>query len=289
MPNMFGLFKSKRSSTIIQAVPERSALSSGTMRFKSKTGDAPPAYDTAPASMTAKRTSTMQSLRGPARQNTESEYEFLKDYDTIFLVDDSRSMIIKDCSGGQSRWHDAGRALAATVQIAAKYDDDGVDIYFMNNAKSAATGIKQTSAVMQLFDNVQPNGATPTGKAIDGILRPYLGKLKKSGLRNVKPINLVVITDGSPTDDPEDVIVDLAKKLDQLDAPLSQVGIQFIQIGNDATALEALEYLDDGLKEKYHIRDMVDTTPFSGHFDELTILKSLLGGINKRMDRVENS
>ncbi|KAK3357841.1 hypothetical protein B0T25DRAFT_567099 [Lasiosphaeria hispida] len=43
----------------------------------------------------------------------------------------------------------------------------------------------------------------------------------------VKSVNMIVITDGVPTDDPESVIVSIAKRVDKADAPPYQVGIQF--------------------------------------------------------------
>ena len=90
----------------------------------------------------------------------------------------------------------------------------------------------------------------------------------------------------APTDDPESVIVACARRLNKGDFPLSQVGIQFFQIGDDDEAREAFRELDDGLAAAHGVRDMVDTVPFSG--EELTsglVIKTLLGGINRRLDR----
>lgn len=50
----------------------------------------------------------------------------------------------------------------------------------------------------------------------------------------------VIITDGAATDDPEDVIVACAQRLDRGHFPLAQIGIQFIQVGNDKDATDAL-------------------------------------------------
>ena len=51
-------------------------------------------------------------------------------------------------------------------------------------------------------------------------------------------------------------------------------------------AREALQELDDGLAAAHGVRDMVDTVPYDGR--EMTaglIIKTLLGGINRRLDR----
>jgi hypothetical protein len=70
----------------------------------------------------------------------------------------------------------------------------------------------------------------------------------------VKPVNFIVITDGAPTDDPESIIITAARRLDRNNFPLSQVGIQFVQIGTDPEATEALRELDDELSGKHSIR-----------------------------------
>jgi len=92
--------------------------------------------------------------------------------------------------------------------------------------------------------------------------------------------------DGAPTDDPESVIMTAARRLDKNNFPLSQVGIQFVQIGTDPEATEALRQLDDELSGKHDVRDMVDTTPYTGQQLTADVLtKILLGGINRRVDR----
>jgi hypothetical protein len=70
----------------------------------------------------------------------------------------------------------------------------------------------------------------------------------------IKPINFIVITDGAPTDDPESVIVSIARRLDVGHFPLMQVGIQFVQIGTAEDTAEALRELDDGLAHQHGIR-----------------------------------
>jgi hypothetical protein len=61
------------------------------------------------------------------------------------------------------------------------------------------------------------------------ILKPYLVKLEKAigEGKEFKPMNLIVLTDGVPSDDVESVLLSAAKKLDRLDAPPFQVGVQF--------------------------------------------------------------
>lgn len=103
---------------------------------------------------------------------------------------------------------------------------------------------------------------------------------------------MIVITDGVPTDDPESVIVSIAKRLDKADALPYQVGIQFFQVGKERGAAEALQELDDNLTDKAGgLRDMVDTVTWSSRDSTeriLTangVLKVVLGAVVRRLDR----
>ncbi|WWD04534.1 hypothetical protein V865_002604 [Kwoniella europaea PYCC6329] len=223
-------------------------------------------------------------------QGKEDALEMLKDFDTVFLVDDSTSM-------AGERWSEASQALMEVAEIAARYDENGVDIYFLNS-KRVGKELKAAHEVEDLFRGLEPKGATPTGMRLESILREYMARLERSQTTSpmsngsgssdvsVKPMNLIVVTDGAPTDDPESVIISTAKRLDRGEYPLSQVGIQFLQIGNDSEAREALQELDDGLSAAHGVRDIVDTVLYNGEdMSAGLIIKTLLGGINRRLDR----
>jgi len=231
----------------------------------------------------------MTSSTPLARRTTkENALEALRKYNTVFVVDDSSSM--------EGRlWREAREALSVLADESAKYDVDGIDVHFFNDEK---TGMNLTSAaaVRQLFDSVMPRGITPMGEKLEVLLLEYLTGLEHAkdmaangdptAFKALKPVNFIVITDGAPSDDPESVIVATARRLDARNFPLSQVGIQFVQIGNSSEATEFLAELDDGLAANYGIRDMVDTTPYTGaRLNAEVLTKILLGGINRRMDR----
>ncbi|KAL2261866.1 hypothetical protein VTK26DRAFT_3129 [Humicola hyalothermophila] len=234
----------------------------------------------------------------------EDPYAFLSSFDTIFLIDDSGSMT-------GSSWREVKEALRSIAPICAAHDTNGIDIYFLNNRNpldgddpASAGGyvhVRTLEHVEYLFSAVRPRGATPTGTRITQILGPYVRKYERAVARaggnpdacGVKPVNMIVITDGAPTDDPESSIVSLARRLDRLDAPPHQVGIQFFQVGREAGAAEALRELDDGLAQQGGgiIRDMVDTVTWDGRdggarvLSAEAILKVVLGAVVKRLDR----
>ncbi|WVQ77409.1 hypothetical protein IAR50_007094 [Cryptococcus sp. DSM 104548] len=245
----------------------------------------PPSYDTSasPGKAVPPMANGFRSSY-VAPRGAEDPLELLKEYDTVFLVDDSGSM-------AGNRWKEACKAIMEVAHLAARYDDDGIDVYFLNS-KRYGVGLSTTSQVAELFRSLEPRGMTPTAARLDVLLREYMGRLEaqnEGSAEEVKPINLIVITDGEPSDDPASVIIAAAKRLDKGEYPLSQVGIQFLQIGNDPRAAAALEELDDELGPKHGIRDIVDTVPYKGKaMNAELIIKTLLGGINRRLDKKGN-
>lgn len=214
----------------------------------------------------------------------DDRYAFLTSFDTVFLIDDSGSM------AGRS-WRETAKALEAITPICVAHDADGIDIYFLNEKDNAwYHNIKSAATVSEIFSAVRPRGGTPTGQRLNQILKPYLTRLT-ANTETTKPLNIIVITDGEPSDDVESPIINAAKKLDKMDAPAWQVGIQFFQVGREPGAREHLRQLDDDLEEIAggELRDIVDTVPWMGEGDqELNsegILKVVLGSVNRRLDR----
>ncbi|KIY52614.1 hypothetical protein FISHEDRAFT_12588, partial [Fistulina hepatica ATCC 64428] len=215
----------------------------------------------------------------------------LAEYDIVIIMDDSGSMLLGD------RWQQANLLTMVT-----KFDSDGVDIHFLNARENAAPlqrNVKNGESVRRLFSLVWPTTATPIGERLDAILDDYLTKVEQTRFTEasakIKPINVIVITDGIPTDTgdmvPEKVIVRAAERLDRGRFPESQVGIQFVQVGTDKGAHKYLKDLDDNLVRwcsDGRMRDIVDTTPCSTLRDEKlskeTLLKIILGSINRRVD-----
>ncbi|EFY86753.1 von Willebrand factor [Metarhizium acridum CQMa 102] len=224
-------------------------------------------------------------------------YANLANFDTILLIDDSGSM-------AGNLWSEAKDALISIAEIVTTYDEDGIDMYFLNHMsrelqgdKSKAKGgyynVTRKDTIERIFSHVHPSGATYTGRRLEQILLPYLRKFQSADdVDDVKPINLIVITDGAPSDNPEQAILQIARTLDQYAAPSYQVGIQFFQIGSDGYATSALQQLDDGLS-RHGVRDIVDTVSCQWEDAErhyakkLTgdaILKVVLGAVDKRLD-----
>lgn len=237
------------------------------------------------------------------RSPDESPYAFLGEFDTIFVVDDSSSML------GQ-RWKEAEEAIAAIAPICTMFDRDGIDIYFLNHRQEstadspsgAYTNVTTPAEVGRIFASVRPRGTTPFGKRLRQILIPYLARVERMAAQAtvcgwvpdrtlfVKPLNIIAITDGAFTDDAESVVIDAAKSLDACRADPWQVGVQFFQIGTDEVAAQYLQELDDDLVKRSRasgVRDIVDTVPWRDGGQTLNaqgIMKCVLGAVHKKYD-----
>lgn len=118
---------------------------------------------------------------------------------------------------------------------------------------------------------------TPTGAKLAQVIEHYLPFIEPKESRH-EPITIIVITDGAaseshhnvsapvidcnPADHDELVrcIVETAHRLDNSGVRQDRFGIQFVQIGTDEAAAEALRALDDNLEETYKIRVCHQTT-----------------------------
>ncbi|MCJ1434380.1 hypothetical protein MMC27_003748 [Xylographa pallens] len=252
----------------------------------------PPTYSTPSGTLPTRRPPPPEAppaYQPPITTATDNRYAFLSSFDTIFLIDDSGSM------AGRS-WRETSSALAAITPICTQHDADGIDLYFLNHPdNSSYHNLTRAADIEAIFKKIQPMGGTPTGSRLNAILRPYLKQVETKGADNVKPLNIIVITDGVPSDDVETVILAAAKKLDKWDAPGWQVGIQFFQVGNEEGAAEALRELDDDLSTigGEDLRDIVDTVPWSGEsgtgLNADGIMKVVLGAVNRKLDRKRQS
>ncbi|KAJ7790975.1 hypothetical protein B0H14DRAFT_2937492, partial [Mycena olivaceomarginata] len=294
-PTLFSGSYSKSSSYLPHCPVEteeprrRSFLSAMFGHSRSRSADArdvaPPPYSppqTLSPPTAHKRSKSMvkysspQWLRKPMRKETlENALEILRKYDTVILVDDSGSMNLPGSKKGVTRWFEAGQALEALAETAQQYDTDGIDIHFLNSKRQALNM-----------------------KRLDQLLKPHIVKLEHALIEAdgtpkdrdtdevIKRVNFIVlyhfdqmftglITDGE------------ASRLKALkNLCLIQIGVQFVQIGNDSRATRALKELDDDLHKTADIRDIVDTTPCT-KLNPVTadgLIKVLLGGINRRID-----
>lgn len=144
--------------------------------------------------------------------------------------------------------------LSRTVSIATLFDDDGISIRFMNDSSVVdpreLDGIRTEQQVESIISRKKLfGGNTPMGEMLrEKIIGPLIAKAASGQLN--KPLLVITITDGHPTDAAEHnvqtVIKTASSHLNTLkDYGSGVLSLQFAQVGADKSAMEFLASLDN--------------------------------------------
>ncbi|KAJ1330110.1 hypothetical protein BSLG_009694 [Batrachochytrium salamandrivorans] len=197
------------------------------------------------------------------RINSDLVYDLcaLALYDIVFYVDDSGSMAFEEKG---ERIDDLKFIVSQTAEMATLFDDDGVQVRFMNS-------------------DIYGEG-----------IRTAVQCLLRLGLH--KPVLAIVITDGEPTREPLDtlrtVIMDAKRLLGHTPMGTGSLAVQIGQVGTDVRAQEFLASLDNdpvvgGMIDCTSNHEM-ESAEIGAHGHELTpemwLLKLCLGAIDRTYD-----
>ncbi|KAM0813168.1 hypothetical protein AB5N19_13160 [Seiridium cardinale] len=256
-----------------------------------------------------------------------SPWDRLKEFHTIFLVDDSASM--------KADWAQALSFLRDVIPHCLKYAGRDVSIFFTNHwtaepsryeqewtpewpvpsgyhnvrcvtqEEATALGYPQEASAEFIFDRVAPveeraDASTRMARRLGPILRPYIAAYKAGTagderFKHIANANLIVVTNGANHEDVGTETQAIAEDLNECGAPSTQVGIQFVQIGSDKESSALLKQLDSDIV--LNDRDMIDTVLYeqtrdrkTGRMTEDGLFKVLLGAMSRRVDmkRLEN-
>lgn len=192
-------------------------------------------------------------------------------YDIILYIDNSGSIEIDE---GGKRKKDLHATLAQVLDVALLFDDDGIDIRFMNgpsrewltwgeeslSARGFTSGEVQflldthvhDQQTINRFVQNQPTifrGITPLGSQLRSqVLEDIVLKRARSNQLQ-KPCLVITITDGIPVREPEralhDGILYTVNELSRLPCGAGAVAFQFAQVGTDKPAQDFLAQLDN--------------------------------------------
>lgn len=204
----------------------------------------------------------------------ENKIDFTK-YDYKILIDKSGSTDQRDCPNNLSRWQQEKEWAKVIAQKCETYDSDGIDVILFDNDITVYTGV--TSAkVDEIFRKENPGGSTNLADALKTALQPFLNRRKEAsggffgiGKRpftvdfsiKVKPMIIIVLTDGEPND--KMAVVEVIKKTTECIQGRDEVGITFVQVGKNAEASKFLQKLDDNLTSEGTKFDIVDCKDYS--------------------------
>jgi len=124
-------------------------------------------------------------------------------YDIVIYADDSGSME----SGNGERIDDLKLIVSKVAEVATLFDDDGIEVRFINS-NVQGNHIKTADDASRLLRSLEYRWDTKIGTQLEAkILQPmaYSRKLRK-------PLLVISVTDGEPTDNPNDKIVSVIKE-----------------------------------------------------------------------------
>jgi hypothetical protein len=167
-------------------------------------------------------------------------------------------------------WPDVLRVLDVLAYTVKRSDPDGVEIYFAINHSHVTE--KHTTNLVEIARQNRPDASgspvlSDMGARLDSILEEYRTKLdvyqnqvqspkrsrffsrRRAFPGELRKMSLYILTDGAwqPKSNAEDPIRTLVTKLEKFEKSRNQVGIQFIQFGNDEAGGKLLTHLDNGL------------------------------------------
>lgn len=197
--------------------------------------------------------------------DTATDLSVLCLFDVIMLIDDSGSMNItsthdmtgrhvpqgtedydkeEGANNEMSRWNLAELLVKVSAQVMTMFDDDGISVRFLNSYHKG-DNIVDNAKVEELFNKVRkPTGGTPIGSAIiniyDELLRNQLTTCTLS-----KPVLIITYTDGVSSDSIVSAIKNIRAHTRTTEYGSKCVLFSFSQVGNDTSATEMLEKLDE--------------------------------------------
>jgi len=255
------------------------------------------------------RKSFLAQNLGMAMPHSADPFALLSRVHTVILLDDSDSMFLpgdgfrdiaeytpygegeQDVSTWyESRWEQSRKLLASVVTKVSEYNKNGVDLLFLNRT-ALYSGLQDERDVEEAFTARPSNWhGTPTGQRVHDILDAYLSTLRY--YRHLMPLNLLVITDGEATD--EDTLYWAIKehltRLMERGYPAHQLGIEFVQVGDNESATKSLVKLEEEVSRhhaSFH-RDIVGITPATkiNEMNSDFLLAISVSGIDARMNGV---
>ncbi|KIY91626.1 hypothetical protein MNEG_16338, partial [Monoraphidium neglectum] len=161
---------------------------------------------------------------------------------------------------GGERIDDLRVILGRAAEVATLFDDDGILVRFMNSPVEG-NGIRSAADASALLGQVRFSGTTPLASSMRSrVLEPVVFSLAARG-ELAKPVLVISITDGEPTDTPRDAILQVIRDARARLAPQygpKPVAFQFAQVGRDARAQAFLGKLD----KDPTVGDIIDCTSY---------------------------
>jgi len=182
-----------------------------------------------------------------------------RDYTVIVAKTASNSAAL--APGFETRWLDAQAAILALLQKCQEYDPDGITLYISSKDYQAADFrcYRQVTAEQlgAIFEQNYPPAALDLRSGLQIALDDYFERREKRQTKSNGEI-MIVLIDGEPLDRMA-IVRTIVAATHRMDVDC-ELGIGFVQVGNDLIARGFLEALDENLRGAVGARfDIVNT------------------------------
>lgn len=185
----------------------------------------------------------------------------LKNRDYTVIVAKSESSVLQALGGADQRWLAAQLSLVTLAKKCEEMDPDGITIYISSNETQAIGSFKKYERVFsgqidQVFLENHPPASLDLAAVLQAALHDYFVR-KEMAPGNSKSETIVVMTDGEPADRMTiaKAIVEATQKMERDE----ELGVGFVQVGDDAITSGFLHMLDEDLQAAGAKFDIVHT------------------------------
>ncbi|KAM3097341.1 hypothetical protein ACKFKF_20420 [Phormidesmis sp. 146-12] len=183
----------------------------------------------------------------------------LKDRDYTIVVAKTSSDLLQKPPGYEQRWSNAHDAILTLAQKCETFDPDGLTLYLSDRRQSEQFKSYQhvkSSQITEIFEAHYPPATIDLLKVLQTILHEFF---TRKAAQQTKPNGemILILIDGEPSDRMaiSRLLIQTANQLDHD----TELGIGFIQLGDDLIARGFLAALDDNLKSTGAKFDIVHT------------------------------
>jgi len=177
-------------------------------------------------------------------------------------------------------WIEAQASLIDLAKKCQQFDSDGITVYEASTPmwEYKNSNVARLAEILQR-QNTEPDSANPTEINLEEALKASFSDYfaSKSNAKGKKGAIIVAVLDQKPANATAvaEIIISAANKIDKDE----EIGVSFIQIGDDLKTREFLSDLDTNLQGRGARFDIVDTK-FWHEIKRSSVVQFLIGAIN---------
>lgn len=194
---------------------------------------------------------TIASRAGTTSVQLKGVVETLRDHDVVLILDMSGSMTTRDCQG-LSRWDWVG-TQSNELAMAAQQASSDLTVMLFSSGFQVLEHVNP-AAIPLLFSRVRPGGGTALGAPLNAAFSHYFRA--RNSNPSVKPLIVVVITDGLPGDfgNVRQELIDAANATKRN----GEVSVTFLLVNGHLSGNRLMEELDSQLGTEQDIVNLVE-------------------------------